>query len=1240
MIITILRRGTKALAACCSLAVLVAGCGESIICQSEVLVAIVEPAELITDDLSAAADGVQTDVRVRTTFGRGVELTLTIEDDAGMVLATTTALTDTQGNAIFEEVTIPPGGADLRVVGDAGECGRDEDLKHVEVVAGADCVLGFATAPEPSAFYAPLDVFNGDADGNAAVPGFQGDIIVTTSPGHEVKLFLSGPGAVETQVGTGIANDTGELRLAMSLPEGQDNLRVACAGPGGVGSRSSGVTSVFVDTVAPVCTISSPVPGTSLTPSLDDDMTIANGIQLELTGHAAGGDTASEGARFVITAPGGGITTLTGTAISAGGDSTADASFNPTTPPADFDVAFSTIDHAGNPCTRTETFRVVYDGCPIVVTAPITTVTTDADGNAGNGAQVDVVLDVADACIGRTVTSDCGSNDIGGTVGALGVTTLRADVCGGVPCESAELCTVRVTSADGIETTAGVNLRFDNQPPSVAVQVSQPAGIACGGTVTPAQDIDGGLAGTQIRMSVVSPQAADRRLRLTNSGGTNNFDANGAGGEVVVTVLNGSNDFVGTATDAAGNTAMTAACRISLADISVNFTGSPADGGVGGSDGTVAAGNLTFTLTGTVSVLGATVTIAVDGGAAVPAVVTGTSWSLVMTLAGRVAPYAILASATAGPQVGSGALSLVVDLSPPPVVTGLTAVADTRHSIRLQFTAPSDGGAAAASYRIRFATVALTDGNFDTTGLAFASPVPGAPGSAETVRVRPLRTGTAFWIGVAAVDAAGNRSVAQIAGPLTPRFDQTAAYAAPNTTGNAQLGYAIARGRFNDDAFDDVAIAAPFTTAGGVNGAGEVYVYFGSAAGLASAPAVTIRGTVVGGQLGFSLAAVRWSSGTRDDLAIGAPFAATVYVFNGGAAFPAGTVAATTAPRRINVAAGASWFSGSGFGWSLAAADHDGDGTDDLVATAVFGGGGVAGAAVVFYGGTVPSGIVAISDVSAAGSGTAVMRMYEQPLGFFGGYLHNLGPTQGSSDVTDDLGVSSYEDFVAGAEVFVFRSTSGRPAAPGVTREPFTVGRDVRIQYVTPDALLEWGVTMGSISDQNGDGARDIVIGDFRAGDGLADAGVVFVIDGDTIGVAGVAATNVPGVALVTLQETTAQRQFGMSVVNNATSANPDVDGDGNEDLVVGGRASGTTQSQLQVWFGPLTPGVESPPAPDHTIDGPVGWNSTTPTNGGSAIVAIWAGDVNGDGLDDICWADQTTAGLDGSFQVLWDDGN
>ncbi len=1236
-------RGRLAFVAACSLALIVAGCGDGAVCQEETLVFIQQPSGVVLTDSNATMDGVQTSVVVRSTLRKGLTIALTVTDASGTAIADDVAAVDEDGNVTFDDITIPPGGATLRVVGEAGECGRDDDEQHIDLAGGGGCELAFTTPPVANTFYAPLDVFTKVEDGDAAMAGYQGDLEVTTTPGHAVKLFVTGGGALEAEVGAGTADAEGKVTLAVSLPEGVANLRAECTGTNGLGAASSAVTSVYVDTVAPSCAVAAPLPGTSITPVLDDDADLTNGIQLTLTGHTDDRDTEGEPTTFVLTAPGGGTTTLVGSDVTAGGDSATAAAFDPATTPAAYMVGFSVRDHAGNTCDTVEPYRVVYDGCPIIVTAPLTPVVADADG-ATDGAQVDVVLDVDDACIGLMVTSDCGSTDPGAAVGAGGVTTLRTTVCSSTPCEATEMCTVRVTSPDGIETTAGVDLSFDNQPPNVAVSVAAPGGVACGGVVTPEQDTDPVTAGIQARMRVTSPAAADRRLRQVSGAVTQNFDANAPGGEVIVTLEVGANTFTGIAADALGNTATSAACTVSLADIVVTYTGAAADGTVGASDGSVAGGSLTFTLTGTVSIAGATVNVTVDAGAPLAATVNGTAWSRTLTLPGRAVPYAIVTTATLGPRTGRANLALAVDLTAPPVIGGVVGVPDTRQSIRLRFAAPSDNGAPASAYRIRYATVALTDANFDSTGTVFAAPAPGAPGAAESIRVRPLRAGTAYWVGIAAVDAGGNRSPAAIVGPLTPRFDQTATYPSPNVAGNASFGAAMVRGRFNDDDFDDVAVAAPFVTSGGVVGAGEVYVYLGSAVGLATVPATTIRGVTVDGSLGSSLARVRWSAGNRDDLVIGEPGVAldgAIYVFNGGATFPVGAVNAATAPRRISVAPATNWFSGSSLGWQLATADHDGDGTDDLIATAIFGAGGTSGAAVVFYGGTVPAGQVLISDTSAAGSGTAVIRMYEDPDAtgsLFGFYLHGLGHLQGPGDTTDDIGVAYAEDGQPNGTVIVYRGL-GRPGAAGVTRAAFTAGRDVKIREITVDTILEWGVTMGSIADQNGDGAREIVMGDYRF---QADNGIAYIIDGDTLGTNGVADTTTNGVVLTTIAGAVGAQpaQFGMAVVNNALGGAPDVDGDGIEDLVIAGRAANTTQAVLNVWFGPVGAGVQTPPAPNHVITGPATFQGAVPGFGGSPIAAIWAGDVNADGLGDICWADWTSASQDGGLQVLWDDGN
>ena len=114
---------------------------------------------------------------------------------------------------------------------------------------------------------------------------------------------------------------------------------------------------------------------------------------------------------------------------------------------------------------------------------------------------------------------------------------------------------------------------------------------------------------------------------------------------------------------------------------------------------------------------------------------------------------------------------------------------------------------------------------------------------------------------------------------------------------------------------------------------------------------------------------------------------------------------------------------------------------------------------------------------------------------------------------------------------------------------------------------------------------------------------------------------------------------LGAGVVNNHAVSGADIDGDGLEDLLVTARLNGI--ASLHVWFGGNVPtGAASVTSADLIIAGPATFTGLTPSNGGTNINAGWAGDVNADGLPDIIWGDSTGNSSDGSFQVLWDDGN
>ncbi len=1233
--------GTLLVVAAIASALSSVGCGDGPICQSEMLVDVVTPVGPVLVDTDDDMDGVQTVVEIRSTAGRGATVTVELLDADDEVLETYSATTDADGNVEIEGVTVD-GAVALRAEIDAGECGRGEDTVELDVALGRDCAISFQQEPLDNDYYAPLGVLNASIDPDPGLPNFQADIDVNTLPGYEVELFVLDD-AGETSAGDETAGADGVATFALSLGQGRQSVRAICTSATGAVSSPSTSTTVFVDTEAPDCAMTGPAPGTTITPALDDNDDLADGVQLTLSGEATGGDVEGEAASFEVTVDGA-ATTIDGSPLTADGNTSAAATIDPDDVPAVATVELSATDHAGNACAVTEQYDVVYDGCSITVVSPSGTVTQDADGDGANGAQVEVELDVDPACAGQTVTSDCGLDDPSGTVAGDGSLTLEVDWCGTTPCDQQDSCTFTVTSPAGIETSAGVDIDYDDQAPPVSVRISQPA-LACGGQITPASDIDASTPGVQILVSVLSPVAVTRRLEQTDVNGTQSFDVSS---DFVATIVTGTTTFVGFATDDVGNTAQSAACTVTLTDIVVTFLPPAADGAVGDQDGVVVGSDLVFDLCGRTSTAGAAVAVTVDGGPPVPATVNGIDWCVTLTLAASPPSHTIVASATSGPLSGQGTLILSVDLSNPDPITDLGVIADTRQSLRATWTAPDDAGAPVYDYIAKISTTPLDDANFDVTGEVVPTDPPGAPGSPELLTIEPRRTGIAYWVGIAAVDDAGNRGTAAVVGPVTPRFDQTGAIV-PTITGasGTYAGMALARGKFNDDEFYDVAVGASGAD-GAAPGSGAVLVYFGSVDGIGATPDLVIEGSTDFAAFGWSVTAVRWSSTTRDDLVIGEPFAANVdgrvHVFNGGAGFTAGSLTDDDADLRIGVNAVANLFTFGGLGYSLATLDHDGDGRQDLAIGAVNAASGD-GAVAVIYGGTVTGSQVLLSDTDTSQLGGAVVHLVRDPdptIGDqFGERVTNLGRTMGASDATDDLLISYYYGSAHGHagqpnRVILFRGTVGHPAASGVYSRSFTVNRDVRIDFDTADDLTELGNAAGSVADLNGDGAREIALGVYRNG---ADTGLVLLIDGNTMGTAGVANTTTTGVTVTAITAEPGIDLFGDAIVNNAASPGADVDGDGLEDLIVTGRAVGGS-ARMFVWFGGSIPtGSVSTATAQHVIDGPAVMDGGPPGFGIANHSAIWAGDVNGDGLIDISWGDGTGNGVDGSFEVLWDDG-
>ena len=1217
---------------CWLLVALAAGCDDRIACPGPIAVVIQTPTAAVVDDRDQVRAGVQTDVRVRTTLAEGARVELEVATPSGEVVGTASGEVDASGAVTLEGVTLPVPRAVLRATGADDLCGSGEDEVTVDVLAGSECALAVTPAPRPNAFYAPLAVLTA-ADDMHPAPGLQATLAVTARAGADVELFEA-IGGIERSVGAYVADARGVVETPHTFADGTVSLRAVCRGGGETAASSS--AAFIVDTAAPSCGFIAPFPGSSITPAYDGNGDPADGVQLAIAAQVAGADVQGEPVTVTITPVGGAPQVIAASPVDAAGAATASATLQPATTPAGFEFTLAARDHAGNACAQTAAYEVVYGGCEIAVIAPGGPVIADADGNPGNGSQVDVILQVDAACAGRTMTSDCGANDPSGVVPASGALVLRVDACPTSPCELALPCAFHVTTAAGLMTSSAAMIAFDDQGPPVTVDVVQPV-LACGAIVTPATDQDPGLAGVQVVARVASAGAVTRALELTNALGTTSAEA---AADVAVTLAPGVNQLVGVGFDALGNRGQSAGCDLTFANLVVGFSAPAADGVVGRRDGVVAGSSLTLPVCGTVGQLGAAVEVSVDGGPPVPVVVTGTSWCHAVTLPESTLAHEIVVTATAGGSFGTGTLPLRVDLTPPPPVAGPVAMPRSRRGLELLWTAPADGTQAVAGYLVKHAAAPLTDASFDTEGTETLAGAPKPPGTGEVLAVGGLRPGAPIYVGIASVDAAGNRSAASFAGPVSLAFDQTGVITSPQQNqGTLALGSAIVHGRFNDDELEDVAVSAPQQNAGGTE-VGAVYVHFGTPAGLATTPGLIIRGPGANARFGASLAALRRSSMARDDLVIGAPFDdgghGKLYVFNGGAGFGTGTKLASAANLTIKaLAAAPGFFADGNLGTRVAAADVDGDGLDDLIASAP--GGGTGGGIVILYGGTI-TGNVALSDVDTSGI-AAVAELLDDPGPVpgrrFGFYLHAVGRTQGPADETDDLVVAYFDnDTTAGDSLYVIRGDGARPMTPGLSVRAFAPGRDVRIDLATLYLVTEWGSQATTIEDVDGDGARDLVISAYR---NLSATGQILIVSGDTPGLSGVARTTDLGVVLATINGTPGSR-LGALIASHDARTFPDVDGDGLEDLVAAGMSGGL--ARLFVWFGGAMPvGTTTLASAPYVVPGPGQFLLTQQRPQGPAGAASWVGDINGDGLEDLCWASpfDNTNGGDGGFEVLWD---
>ena len=384
-----------------------------------------------------------------------------------------------------------------------------------------------------------------------------------------------------------------------------------------------------------------------------------------------------------------------------------------------------------------------------------------------------------------------------------------------------------------------------------------------------------------------------------------------------------------------------------------------------------------------------------------------------------------------------------------------------------------------------------------------------------------------------------------------------------------RLGYAVAgAGDVDADGFADVVLGS-YTHA---DYAGAIYVHAGSTSGIpsgeASGGALTVEGGWRAGYLGYLFAGGSDVNGDghTDVLALAGPSLQTarLYVLNGGAGGVTTDLDEADATFELP---GDTWLDSA----SLASAgDLDADGYDDVVVGN--GGAGDFGAVYIFAGSSTGLGSEPTSTILGVDEGQ------------FGAVM--AGPGDLLGDATDDLLVTALGGDRASG-VYLFQGT------PSGVVETDAAAADLQI---TCSGDVFFASAPAGAGDLDGDGRDDLLLGS----PGYPPLeGSVYVFHGAP---SGLSATTC-GAADTTLTSTGSRDGFGWAV-----SSAGDVDADGYDDVLVGAYLASGRYGGAYVHHGGVG-GLET--AARTSITGE--------DEGGSFGGAVSrAGDVNGDGYDDI----------------------
>jgi hypothetical protein len=359
-------------------------------------------------------------------------------------------------------------------------------------------------------------------------------------------------------------------------------------------------------------------------------------------------------------------------------------------------------------------------------------------------------------------------------------------------------------------------------------------------------------------------------------------------------------------------------------------------------------------------------------------------------------------------------------------------------------------------------------------------------------------------------------SVEDGAGP--PELTQIPDWFCEGDQDGDEVGYSVgAAGDVNHDGYGDVIIGARHDT-DGVSKEGVAYLFYGSAPGLSDNPAWQIGSGQQGALFGASVAGAGNVNGDDyDDIIVGAPGykngqtkTGAAFVFHGAAwgLKPTPDWTFTGDQKDANL--------GNSVG---SAGDVNGDGHDDVIVGAPWQSDGQESEGVVFVFFGSDSGLSLTPDWLAGG-----------------GQVHaDFGASVGTAG---DVNGDGYSDVIVGAPNYDAAGTNegaafvffGSDTGPGASPDWAAYGDQDEAQF---------GASVGTAGDVNGDGYDDIIVGMPGLDDGQMDVGAALVYYGSGDGLSASHGWMVAG--------DREGARFGAAV---ATAG--DVDGDGYDDVVVG----------------------------------------------------------------------------------------